>query len=204
MRKGTITAIALLAICVGCGPVANGIPRPSTTPAAPPWPDIGPSPTATASVSPVAPTSTPTTTSRRIPLHRSDAGTTEGEDGQLLYRLVEQGEVWGDVVADHLSEDEMMCVQHLDLSPSPVRCVCWMGPLENAGVRGEGLHGMRRIVILSGSAEEAALALIEDWSPDIRDTSGREPCTADHLTISYDGGVFKPEPFLRPNTNDNK
>lgn len=96
----------------------------------------------------------------------------------------------------------MMCVQHFDLSPA--RCVCWMGPLENAGVREDGLLGMRKIVILSGSTEEAALALIEDWSADIRDASGRDPCTTDHLTISYDGGVFKPEPFLRPNVNDNQ
>jgi len=110
----------------------------------------------------------------------------------MLYRLVEEREVLGDVVADHLSEDEMMCVQHFDLSPA--RCVCWMGPLENAGVRGGGLLGMRRIVILGGSAEEAALALIEDWSADIRDTGGREPCSTDHLAISYYGGVFKPEP----------
>ncbi len=120
----------------------------------------------------------------------------------MLYRLVAEGEVWGDVAADHLSEDEMMCVQHFDLSPA--RCVCWMGPLENAGVREDGLLGMRKIVILSGSTEEAALALIEDWSADIRDASGRDPCTTDHLTISYDGGVFKPEPFLRPNVNDNQ
>jgi len=110
----------------------------------------------------------------------------------MLYRLVEEGEVLGDVVADHLDGNEMMCVQHFDLSP--VRCICWIGPLENAGVRGGGLLGMRRIVILGGSAEEAALALIEDWSADIRDTGGRDPCATDHLAISYDGGVFKPEP----------
>jgi len=193
-RRGIITMIALLvvAVCVGCGPVASGTPAPSPTPTAPPPPDISPFPTATALVAPVAPTSTPATTSREIPLRRSDVDTTEGDDGQMLYRLVEEREVLGDVVADHLSEDEMMCVQHFDLSPA--RCVCWMGPLENAGVRGGGLLGMRRIVILGGSAEEAALALIEDWSADIRDTGGREPCSTDHLAISYYGGVFKPEP----------
>ena len=112
--------------------------------------------------------------------------------GEALYHLVVEKEVWGDVVADRLREDEMMCVQQFDLSPT--RCVCWIGPLENAGVTGGGLHGMRRIVIASGSAEEAALALIKDWAAETRDASAREPCSAQHLTVSYDGGVFRPGP----------
>jgi hypothetical protein len=115
-----------------------------------------------------------------------------GDAGQRLYRLVEEGEVRGDVVAEHLAGNEMMCVRHYDLNP--VRCTCWIGPLDNAGVRGAGHHGMRRIVILSGSAEEAALALIEDWNADLGSTGGRPPCTGDALSISYDGGVFRPEP----------
>jgi hypothetical protein len=86
----------------------------------------------------------------------------------------------------------MMCVRHLDLSP--VRCTCWIGPLEDAGVRGGGLLGMRRIVILSGSAEEAALALMEDWNADEGSAAEREACTGDRLSIAYDGGVFKPVP----------
>ncbi|MDY7078395.1 MAG: hypothetical protein SXV54_15870 [Chloroflexota bacterium] len=194
-KRGIIIMVALLvvAVYVGCGMGASGMPAPPPTLTATPPPDISPFPTATASVSPVAPTSTPTTTSREIPLRRSDSNTTGGDDGQPLYRLVEEREVSGEAVADHLDGNEMMCVQHFDLSPA--RCICWIGPLENAGVRGGGLLGMRRIVILSGSAEEAALALIEDWSADTRGTGGREPCTTDHLEISYDGGVFKPEPY---------
>jgi hypothetical protein len=141
---------------------------------------------------PVAPSPTPTRTSREIPLRRSEGDTAARGDGQTLYRLVEEGEAFGDVVADHLDGDEMMCVRHLNLSP--VRCTCWIGPLENAGVRGGGLHGMRRIVILSGSAEQAALALIEDWNADVGSTADAEACTGDHLSISYDGGVFSPHP----------
>ena len=54
---------------------------------------------------------------------------------------------------------------------------------------------MRRIVILSGSAEEAALALIKEWGVELRAAGRREPCTAEHLTVSYDGGLFRPEPY---------
>jgi hypothetical protein len=155
-------------------------------------PLVRPFPTSTPAVSPIASTPTPTTTPRRIPLRRSDSSATGGKGEQALYRLVQEEEMRGNVIADHLGEDEMMCVQHFDLRPA--QCICWIGPLENAGVRGGGLHGMRRIVILSGSAEEAALALIEDWGADIRADGGREPCSTTHLTVSYDGGVFRPEP----------
>lgn len=193
-RKGIITMIALLvvAVCVGWWSVASGTSAPSLAPTTPPPPDTSPFPTATSLVASVAPTSTPTTTSRVIPLRRSDVDTAGGDDEQMLYRLVEEREVLGDLIADHLGEDEMMCVQHFDLSPT--QCICFMGPLENAGIRGGGILGMRRIVILSGSAEEAALALIEDWSADMTNARGRDPCTTDHLAVSYDGGVFKPAP----------
>jgi len=185
----------IIAICAGddpkitsalealLGPQFAGGPSP---------PDARPFPTSTPSVPLIASTPTPTTTPRRIPLRRSDSDTTGGTGGQSLYRLVAQKEIRGDVIADRLGEDEMMCVQHFGLSPA--QCICWIGPLENAGVRGGGLHGMRRIVILSGSAEEAALALIEDWGADLRATGGREPCSTAHLTVSYDGGLFGPEP----------
>jgi hypothetical protein len=86
----------------------------------------------------------------------------------------------------------MMCVRHLGLSP--LRCTCWIGPLENAGVRGAGLLGVRRIVILSGSAEEAALALMEDWNADQGSAIKQDGCIGDRLSIAYDGGVFRPEP----------
>lgn len=86
-----------------------------------------------------------------------------------------------------------MCVQHFDLIPT--QCICWMGPLEKAGVKGAGTRGMRRIIILNGSAEEAALALIEDWDTDLRAAGERKPCTPEHLTVSYDGGLFRPEPY---------
>jgi len=128
--------------------------------------------------------------SRRIPLRRSESHATENE-ADSLYQLVEENEVRGDVVADSLNEDEMMCVQHFDLSPT--QCICWIGPLKNAGIRGGGLLGVRRIVITSGSAEEAALALIKDWARDITSVSGKVPCSTERLTVSYDGGVFKPE-----------
>ena len=64
------------------------------------------------------------------------------------------------MIADHLGEDEMMCVQHFNLPPT--ECICWVGPLENAGVTGTGIRAMRRVIILEGSVEEAALAVAED------------------------------------------
>jgi hypothetical protein len=153
-----------------------------------------PFPTSTASVpltsSALQPT--PTTTSRRIPLRRSDSNWTQSE-GQALYHLIKEEEIRGNVIAETLSEDEMMCVQNFDLTPT--QCICWIGPLENAGVRGAGSRGMSRIVILSGSAEEAALAMIKDWEVDLRAAGRREPCTREHLTVSYDGGLFKPKPY---------
>jgi hypothetical protein len=181
-----LAKMAVMAVVLFTAPACNTTSAPDTTPL------VRPFPTPTPAVSPIASTSTPTTTPRRIPLRRSDSNTTGGKGGQALYRLVEEEEMQGDVIADHLGEDEMMCVQHFDLRPT--QCICWIGPLENAGVRGGGLHGMRRIVILSGSAEEAALALIEDWGADMRAIGGREPCSTAHLTVSYDGGLFKPEP----------
>lgn len=183
--------MVFLAICVGCEPMVDGTPTLPPTPTVLP-PHVRPFPTSTPSVPMLASTSTPTTMPRRIPLRRSDSNTTGGKGEKSPYHLVEEEEIWGDVVADSLGEDEMMCVQHFDLSPT--QCICWIGPLENAGVIGGGFRGMRRIVILSGSAEEAALTLIEDWGADIRATGGREPCSTEHLTVSYDGGVFKPEP----------
>jgi hypothetical protein len=190
MRKVIIGGLALLAICTGCKPATDSTPI-SSSPATLPPPEVRPVPTATVSGPVILATPIPTETSRRIPLHRSESDATESE-GESLYQLVEEKEARGDVVADSLSEDEMMCVQHFDLSPT--QCICWIGPLESAGVRGGGLHGMRRIVITNGSAEEAALALIKDWARDITTFSGQEPCCAAHLTVSYDGGVFKPEP----------
>jgi len=153
-----------------------------------------PFPTSTASAPVVVSASTPTPAevSRRIPLRRSNSNRTEGE-GRELYHLIMEEEIRGNVIAKTLSEDEMMCVQHFDLTPT--QCICWIGPLENAGVRGAGIRGMRRITILEGSAEEAALGLIEDWEVDLRAAGKREPCTTEHLTVSYDGGVFKPEPY---------
>jgi hypothetical protein len=53
---------------------------------------------------------------------------------------------------------------------------------------------MRRIVILGGSAEGAALALIEDWNADVGSTADAEACTGDNLSIGCDGGVFSPRP----------
>jgi hypothetical protein len=61
-------------------------------------------------------------------------------------------------------------------------------------VRGGGLLGIRRIVILSGSAEEAALALIEEWNADTGSAAESKACTGDNMSVSYDGGVFRPEP----------
>ena len=151
-----------------------------------------PTSTASAPLTSSALQPTPTTTSRRIPLRRSDSNRTQSE-GQALYRLIKKEQIWGNVIAKTLNEEEMMCVQHFDTTPT--QCICWIGPLENAGVRGAGSRGMRRIVILNGSAEEAALALIEDWETDLRAAGRREPCTAEHLTVSYDGGVFKPQPY---------
>ena len=107
-----------------------------------------------------------------------------------MYLLLKEEEIQGNVIAKTLSEDEMMCVQHFDLTPT--QCICWMGPLENAGARGTGSRGMRRIVIRSGSVEEAALTLIKDWEGDLKATGRREPCTTERLTVSYDGGLFKP------------
>jgi hypothetical protein len=141
---------------------------------------------------PASPAPTPTTSSREIPLRRQDGDTAELDGEQTLYRLVEEGTSFGDVVAAYLDGDEMMCVRHLDLSPA--RCTCWIGPLENAGVRGGGLLGVRRIVILSGSAEEAALALIEDWNENAGSAAEQEACIGDRLSIAYDGGVIRPEP----------
>jgi hypothetical protein len=153
-----------------------------------------PFPTSTASAPLIASTSSPTPTkvSRRIPLRRSGSNIT-GSEGQSLYHLVKEEEIRGDEIAETLSEDEMMCVQHFDLTPT--QCICWIGPLENAGVRGAGTRGMRRITILDGSAEEAALAMIEDWGADLKAAGKRKPCTTEHLTVSYDGGLFKPVPY---------
>lgn len=150
-----------------------------------------PFPTSTASGPGIALTSTPTATNvpGRVPLRRSDSAIAANE-GQLLYQLVEEKEMRGDVIVDSLSVEEMMCVQHFDLTPT--RCICWIGPLEKAGVSGAGIRGMRRIIILGGSAEEVALALIGDWGADLRAAGDREPCTPEHLTVSYDGGLFKP------------
>jgi len=190
MRKEIIVGLALLAMCTGCEPATDSTPI-SSSPATLPPPEVRPVPTSTASDPVILATPIPTESSRRIPLRRSESHATESE-AESLYQLVEEKEVRGDVVADSLNEDEMMCIQHFNLNPT--RCICWIGPLKNAGVRGGGLYGMRRIVITSGSAEEAALALIKDWARDIKSVSGQEPCRAEHLTVSYDGGVFKPEP----------
>jgi len=190
MRKEIIAGLALLAICTGCEPVTDNTPT-SSSPATLPPPEVRPVPSSTASGPVILATPIPTEASGRIPLRRSEPDATKSE-GESLYQLVEEKEVRGDVVADSLSEDEMMCVQHFDLSPT--QCICWIGPLKNAGVRGGGLLGVRRIVITHGSAEEAALALIKDWARDITSVSGKEPCRTEHLTASYDGGVFKPEP----------
>jgi hypothetical protein len=155
-----------------------------------------PFPTSTASVPPVTSTPTPTSekVARRIPLHRSGPNIAENED-QLSYQLVEDKVVHGDVIADTLNQEEMMCVQLFD--PSSTRCICWIGPLENSGIQGTGVHGMRKITILGGSVEEAALALIDDWSADLRAHGEREPCSVENLTVSYDGGVFRPVPNLK-------
>ena len=190
MRKEIIVAMALLALCVGCEPATDNTPTSASRSTLPP-PEVRPVPTSTTSVLVIIPTPTPTRTSRRIPLRRFESDATGSEEGSR-YQLIEEKEVRGDVVADTLSEDEMMCIQHFDLSPT--QCICWIGPLKNAGVRGGGLLGMRRIVITSGSTEEAALALIKDWARDTRSVSSKEPCSAEHLTVSYNGGVFKPEP----------
>jgi hypothetical protein len=53
---------------------------------------------------------------------------------------------------------------------------------------------MRRAVILGGSVEQVALALIDDWGADIGDAGNKTSCSTDHLTVSYDGGLFKPKP----------
>jgi hypothetical protein len=190
MRKQIIATLALLAICTGCSPVAEGTLTLSS-PATLPPPELRPVPTSTATGPVIPATPTPTEESRRIPLRRSESDATKSEVGSL-YQLVEEKEVRGDVVADSLSEDEMMCIQLFDQSPT--QCICWIGPLKNAGVRGAGLRGVRRIVITSGSAEEAALALINDWARETTNISGKEPCRAEHLTVSYDGGLFRPEP----------
>jgi hypothetical protein len=62
---------------------------------------------------------------------------------------------------------------------------------------GTGLRGMRSVIILDGSVEEVALAMIDDWGADLRAGGEREPCPAEHLTVSYDGGVFRPVPNLK-------
>jgi hypothetical protein len=98
------------------------------------------------------------------------------------------------VIAEHLAEDEMMCVQHFDLPDSPIACICWIGPLESAGVYGGGLHGMKRITIQGGSAEEAALSLMEAWRAELSAAGERESCGPEQMSISYDGGVFRPKP----------
>jgi hypothetical protein len=139
----------------------------------------------------ILPTPTATQAPRKTPLRRSESDATKSEAGSL-YQLVEEKEVQGDAVPEVLSEDEMMCVQLFDQSPT--QCICWIGPLKNAGVRGGGLRGVRRIVITRGSVEESALALITDWAREIPVFNGKEPCRAEHLTVSYDGGVFRPEP----------
>ena len=53
---------------------------------------------------------------------------------------------------------------------------------------------MRRVTILGGSVEEATLALIDDWNADLRAGGERKPCSVENLTVSYDGGVFRPVP----------
>lgn len=153
--------------------------KPVPTPTSPPLPN------------PPTPSPGPTEIPRKIPLRRSDSATTDIK-GQSLYRLVEDKTVSGNIIADHLDEDEMMCVQPFNLPPT--ECICWVGPLENAGITGTGTRGMRRVIILNGSVEEAALAVAEDWNADLRAAGKEEHCPADYLVISYDGGLFKPQP----------
>lgn len=164
----------------------------NSTPTPIPHPSVVPFPTSTAPGVPVTPAPTTTATTRKIPLRRSDPA---GELGtETAYRLEEEAEVYGDVIAEYLAEDEMMCVQHFDLPASPMACICWIGPLESAGVYGSGLHRMKRITILGGSAEEAALSLMAVWRAELSAAGERESCGPEQMSISYDGGVFRPRP----------
>ena len=53
---------------------------------------------------------------------------------------------------------------------------------------------MRRVTILSGSAEEAVLSLTEEWAEELSASYERELCHRKWLSISYDGGVLGPAP----------
>ena len=193
MKKLSITTL-LLIICVGCRSVGDGAELPSPTSAAISYPSLAPFPTPSATAPPVPLSPTPLPTPRKIPLRRSDSDGAQGAEEASAYRLEEDVVIRGGVSAESLRENEMMCVQHLDQPPTITRCICWIGPLENAGVSGSGLYGMRRITILSGSVEEAAISLMEDWRSELSAASDREPCRGEEMSVSFGGGVFQPEP----------
>lgn len=159
-------------------------------------PTLRPFPSATPATPPPTLTPSATMTPRQIPLRRSEVKERKDDQGEALYRLTFEDEMFGQAVAESLNEDEMMCVHPFDPQTEgwEARCTCWVGPLEDAGIKGGGLYGVRRIVILKGSVEEASLALMEAWADDIRANSDRRPCSLEQVIISYDGGLFRPQP----------
>ena len=54
------------------------------------------------------------------------------------------------------------------------------------------MGGIRGVIILG--VEKVALALIDDRGTDLKAGGERKPCSKVHLTVSYDGGLFKPVP----------
>lgn len=174
--------------------MGDGADVPSPTPFAMPYPPVEPLPTPASTAPQVPLLPTPSPTPRKIPLRRSDSNGAQAADETLVYWMEEAVEHRGDFIADHLDEDEMMCIQHFDRPPTPTTCVCWIGPLEKAGVSGDGLYGMRRITIFSGSAEEAAVSLMEEWRAELEAAGESETCGGEHVSISYDGGLFQPGP----------
>ena len=158
------------------------------------------SPIATATPPPhlAPPPTAPTTRSPDlIPLRRDNSAV--GPAGEPIFALFEDIEVTGEAIADRLNPNEMMCVHPFDPQTEnrPDRCTCFLGPLDKAGISGGGLYGLRRVAITRGSAEDVALDSLADWTPDIL-AAGRTPCTPEQMVVSYDGGVFKPQPRPTP------
>ena len=183
----TITVLAILSLFLAACRSSETDPIPSPEPR----------PTATQALSSFAsplppPGLLPQRSSGQIPLrYQAD----EPLIGEPLFDIIGRVDLAGEVMATHLSSQEMVCVHPLDSQTEmrSDRCTCWIGPLDKVSVSGGGPYSMRRILIARGSAETAALALLEGWSTDLT-TAGVTPCTSDQLVIGYDGGVFKPQP----------
>lgn len=152
---------------------------------------LAPVPTPTPPTPPIEPLPPATKDMRRLPLRRNDSESTGIQ--KTTIRLLEEGEFVGGYTSDIPGEDDMMCVQNLD--SNELKCICWVGPLDNAGVTGNVRLLMRKIRILEGNVEDAALMAIEDWhSPETESGNDQALCTPGQLAVSYDGGIFQPQP----------